>query len=251
MTRLSTLAWSFTNSVALLDIGSGRGAINLVGMASAAPYPMVWLENPREHGGNARTDPWIARYIGPAFDALGSPAAFGSGDFNNDGRMDVAAARSEGDLVPIPGALFWWEAPVNRRSGVWVQHMIDATYTSAHNLRIADMDGNGSLDIVTAEQEQSEQRRVSVFYNDGLGEFSELVLSNGSGHNITLGDLDGDGELDILNAGHGYFGAPHPVEIYINHMPSSGVRYLPSLPIPGGASARRRRIAIGSVAKPR
>src|SRR5205814_8533734 len=62
--RNSPYSWSKTalnrasNGVALLDIGSGQGAINVVGMGRS-PYPFVWLENPREHGGNARTDAWI------------------------------------------------------------------------------------------------------------------------------------------------------------------------------------------------
>ena len=106
--------------------------------------------------------------------------------------------------------------PPDRRAGTWIKHVIDPTFTQAHNIRTADMNGDGAIDIVISEQEQAAGRRVSVFYNNGTGNFLQRILSNGSGHNLALGDADGDGLLDILNAGHGYYGAPHPVEIYRN-----------------------------------
>src|SRR5262249_25814694 len=56
-----------SNGVALLDIGSGLNAINIVGMGNA-PFPFVWLENPREHGGDARRDAWLPHVIGPGYD---------------------------------------------------------------------------------------------------------------------------------------------------------------------------------------
>jgi hypothetical protein len=130
--------------------------------------------------------------------------------------MDVVTARSEADPPAAIGALWWWEAPADRRNGTWIKHVIDPTYTAAHRISLGDMDGNGTTDIVISEQEQAPQRRVSIFYNDGLGHFSQRILSNGSGHNQTLADAEGDGDLDILNSGHGYFGAPHPVELYRN-----------------------------------
>ena len=102
----------------------------------------------------------------------------------------------------------------------WTPHVIDQTYNWVHNVRTADMDGNGTQDIVVAEQEQSPFRRVTVFYNDGKGNFTQQILSSGSGHSQVTGDTTKRGVLDILNAGHGYTGALHPVELYLNtHAP--------------------------------
>ena len=201
--------------VSLLDIGSGAGSINLIGMSVSSPYPFVWLENPREHGGNARRDAWIEHVIGPGYDSSGNAAAtFATADVNGDGRMDLVTGYAEGAVVPFPGSLLWWEAPANRRNGAWIKHVIDPTYTSAHKVQIADMDGNGTPDIVSSEQEQTAFRRVSIFYNNGAGQFSQQVLSSGSGHNQVAADANGDGHIDILNAPHGYFGAPNPIELY-------------------------------------
>jgi hypothetical protein len=208
----------------LLDIGSGKGKINFIGTAPTPPYGFVWYENPRETGGNARTGTWISHYIGPSYVCDDPPSCFGggsvanldAGDLNSDGRMDVVIVQSEGYPIVPPGGILWWEAPADRRNGQWIKHTIDPDFPSPHNVWIADVDKNGTQDIVTAEQEQSPQRRVSVFFNDGSGNFSLQILSNTGSHNPFLVDLDGDGWLDLFSAGHGRFGAPNPLELYIN-----------------------------------
>jgi hypothetical protein len=206
------------NGVALLDIGSGLGSVNVAGRG-AAPYPFIWLENPRETGGNARTGTWAVHQIGPGYDPNGASTTFASGDMNGDGRMDILTALSEGELS-TQSPIYWWEAPADRRNGTWIRHTIQPTYTWTHNLRVADMDNNGTLDVIAAEQEQAPFRRVTVFYNDGTGNFVEQILSSGSGHSEVTGDTSGRGVQDILNAGHGYTGALHPVELYLNtHAP--------------------------------
>jgi hypothetical protein len=208
----------------LLDIGSGRGAINLVGTAPTAPFGYVWYENPRETGGNARTGAWVSHYIGDSYQCTDPPSCYGggsvanlaSGELNGDGRMDVVTVQSEGYPVIPPGGLIWWEAPADRRNGQWIKHTIDPGFDSPHNVWVADMDKDGNQDIVTAQQEQSVQRRVSIFFGDGKGNFSNQILSNTGSHNPFLVDLNGDGWLDLFSAGHGRFGAPDPLELYIN-----------------------------------
>jgi hypothetical protein len=199
-----------------LDALTGHAAVNLVGMSPRWPGRIVWFENPMVWGGSPRTNEWRSFEIGPAYGTEDTFVTYASADLNWDGRMDLVTARSEGDENPPIGELVWWEAPEDYHSGAWIKHVIDPTYTSAHNIRIADMNSDGAADIVTAEQEQSPRDRVSIFFNDGAGNFTELVLSTGSGHNLAVEDLDGDGDMDILNAGHGFYDAPHPVEIYVN-----------------------------------
>jgi hypothetical protein len=214
---------------AVLDIGSGLGAINLVGTQPTSPLNAVWYENPRETGGNARTGKWIMHTIGPGYPcttetcppAAGiQPAAYNTLDVNGDGRMDVISSQSEGpgpiDQSPPPGGLYWWEAPADRRNGTWVKHLMDYNMIDVHKIDLADMDKNGTTDIVVEEQDQSFLDRVVVFYNDGQGNLTENVISNAKGHNDAVGDVIGNGALDILNSGHGYFNDSHPLQIFLN-----------------------------------
>jgi hypothetical protein len=211
--------------VGLLDIGSGKGSINLVGTAPPT-YDAVWFENPRETGGNARTATWIMHNIGAGYpcNATSCPggddyvSVYNTGDFNGDGKIDVVMGQSEGSfgVAPPPGGLVWFEAPADRRNGTWIRRTIDAEFVDAHNIRVMDMDHNGTLDLVTAEQDQSVFRRVSVFYNDGFGNFTQHIVSNAAGHQDAVGDVNEDGSIDILNSGHGYEGLAHPIQIFLN-----------------------------------
>jgi FG-GAP-like repeat/Beta xylosidase C-terminal Concanavalin A-like domain len=217
--------------VATLDIGSGNGRINLVSTSptSTLTYNAAWFENPRETGGNARTGTWIKHIMGASYPCTSTDcpggdyyvAVYETGDLNGDQKMDVVMGQSEGPfgVEPPPGGLVWFEAPADRRNGTWIKHTIDAHYTHTHAVRIVDMDKNGTLDLVTSEQDQSTFRRVSVFYNDGLGNFTQEIVSNGAGHQTCVGDIRGGGAIDIFNSGHGFKGMIHPLQIFLNPVP--------------------------------
>jgi sugar phosphate isomerase/epimerase len=78
-----------------------------------------------------------------------------------------------------------------------------------HSLQIADINGDGNLDIFCAEmgkwtQNHKEQRNPNakawIFYGDGKGHFQKTVLATGYGfHEGRIADLDGDGDLDVLD----------------------------------------------------
>jgi hypothetical protein len=211
------------DGVGLLDIGSGKGAINIVGADNGN---LVWWENPREHGGNSLTDPWIERVIGTVNEADGISIA--SGVLTSNGRTDVIVAGNEGDLTG-QGGLQWFEAPQDRRNGTWILHTIDASYQAVHQITVADMNNDGAQDLVVSEEEQAHNsppgynqnfnlQRVAVFYNDGNGNFTQQVLATTGGQNQVVGDIEGDGDIDILSANHGFYGAPNPLEIWVNQL---------------------------------
>jgi hypothetical protein len=213
--------------VGVLDIGSGLGRINLTGTGPSPAYNIVWYENPRETGGNARTGQWIMHTIGatpyPCQNSNqcgdgGDVAAYNAVDVNGDGRVDVISAQSEGPQygAPAPGGLIWWQAPTDRRNGTWTKHTIDAKVIDVHNIAIGDMDKNGTQDIIVAEQDQAPLRRVLVYYNNGSGSLTPEIISNAEGHNLCVGDITNSGTLEIFNSGHGYFGNAHPLQIFLN-----------------------------------
>jgi hypothetical protein len=77
------------------------------------------------------------------------------------------------------------------------------------DVALGDVDGDGDLDMVTANLSQSQTRAngysVSVRLNDGTGHYSGATEINGASnpYEIVLGDIDADGDLDILTANNG------------------------------------------------
>ena len=132
------------------------------------------------------------------------------GDLDSDGNLDLAAAgalnvdgqnpvgcasilRNEGNGT--------YAAPVNYTAG-----------TFAFDIKIGDLNGDGKLDLVVADQVQgtdgsSAALEVTVFLNLGGGTFAAgvpyPVAATGTANldlSIGLGDLDGDGRLDLVEA---------------------------------------------------
>jgi hypothetical protein len=221
--------------LALLDIGSGKGAINIVLNTASG---VTWYENPRESGGDARTGPWVGRVIDSSTGAEEQPLA--AGFISNDGKMHLIGN-------PPNQGLVWWQAPNDRRAGKWVKRTIDGSYQAIHKIVVVDIDKNGTPDLVVAEQEQSHDPvggpysfnndRVAIFFGNGAGGFTEQVLETTGGQNNVVGDVDGDGNLDILNVNHGFYGAPHPIELFVNNAGSGGPA--PAPPVPPPSSGKR------------
>jgi hypothetical protein len=118
-------------------------------------------------------------------------------DLSGDSRPDVVLAFGESE-----GEMAWYEAPADPRVGNdWVKHPIAAPVDYVHTFKLADVDGDGSLDVVFAEMAQSAQKRVGFFRNGGGGQGWTLqVLSTGGSHNVRVADVGDDGDLDIVGA---------------------------------------------------
>lgn len=204
------------DGLAMLDVGGGRGAINVVGANAGGLY---WFENPRERGGNARTGAWTAHLIG-ANDTGGPSIA--SMDVNGDGRDDVIVAPNEGSQGSR--GLSWWEAPVDR-TRAWTRHTIDASWQFVHWIEVGDFNGDGIDDLLVTEEEQAHDTapnyrfnndRIGLYYNDGAGTFTAQILGRTGGQNQVGADVDRDGDLDFVSANHGVYGAPNPIELFLN-----------------------------------
>ena len=180
--------------IALADM-DGDGDLDIV-------YGGSWLENP----GSLITTPWKSHPIAPKW----SPdTRVFVADMNKDGRPDVVLTVSEGK-----GGLSWFESPTNPRTGTWVEHPIEkGTLEGAHSLQVADIDGDGELDVLTAEMHTSGKKRVLVYLNK-KGSFEPHVLARTGSHNMRVGDIDGDGDIDIV--GKNYGGPGRVIEMWEN-----------------------------------
>jgi hypothetical protein len=138
-------------------------------------------------------------------------------DINLDGRPDVLLAPAEEH-----GRLSWYEAPKDPAGGKWTEHVIDNDVEYIHTFKSADMNLDGSPDVVTAEMAQSgyqpnrpSRKRVSVYLNLGKGaRWSHQIVATTGSHNLRIADIDNDGDIDIIGANWG--GPYHPVEMWRN-----------------------------------
>jgi hypothetical protein len=152
---------------------------------------------------------WFKRREGQKFEpiqigAIGGRVAVGK--FKPGKYPQVVIAPGDGI-----GPLRWYECVGNPEdSKAWVGHdLLDRDVIHGHSLAIADVDGDGNLDIFAAEmakwterspQPDNPQATAWIFYGDGQGHFRRTVFSTGIAfHEARLADLNGDGRIDVLD----------------------------------------------------
>lgn len=128
------------------------------------------------------------------------------------------------EVVFVPGdgvgRLKWYE----HVNGEWVGHdLLGHDVIHGHSLQIADIDGDGNLDIFCAEmgkwtekatQPDNPHPRMWIFLGDGQGNFRKVEYEGPGNHESKIADLDGDGRLDILIKPYNW-DAPR-VDIWLN-----------------------------------
>ena len=108
------------------------------------------------------------------------------------------------ELVYVPGdaigRLKWFEWD----GAKWVGHdLLGFDVVHGHSLELADINGDGRLDIFCAEMHtpgHKDEATMWIFLGDGKGNFTRHEIAKGIGnHESQVGDLDGDKDLDILD----------------------------------------------------
>jgi len=127
--------------------------------------------------------------------------------------------------------------------------LIGRDIVHGHTLDVADINGDGHLDILTAEMAKwtNEPKEADypeatawILYGDGKGNFRKTELVVGDGwHEGRLADLDGDGDIDVLNKPYTWM-APR-VDVWLNN--GTG----PLKALPSGTAHKREQTFKGAL----
>jgi hypothetical protein len=184
--------------VAAGDI-DGDGDVDLAAVA-ADGHSAVWFEHPGDDSGG-----WRMHTVGPSQEWLDRVAL---ADVDGDGRLDVIVSEETQDW-DYNARVYWFQAPPgDPRAGGWKRRTV-ALLRSVNSMDVADMDGDGDVDIVAAEHTDQRDKKgapdnlTAVFENVGGGArwiAHPIDVSNRSSHlGARVCDLDGDGDLDVAS----------------------------------------------------
>ena len=196
-----TIGWTKVRAADVRGEGIALGDVDGDGLVDIAGNG-YWVRN--LGGGTTWSRP---RAVTDGRDGAGDLAYVGVliVDVDGDAKNDVVMAASEADGTAANRlGLTWYKPTATDADGptAWAPTVIDATTSHLHTFKAADMDRDGDLDLITAEMNTSQERRVGVYRNPGPGGGSWAFdrADDIGAHNIRVADVDGDGHLDIVGA---------------------------------------------------
>lgn len=124
-------------------------------------------------------------------------------DLDGDGHVDV--------IVPSPEGLMCYRNPRGRggdpATDPWEAVNLSPDGAQMHDIRVADLNGDGRPDLVTRHQSGFGRKRgnaVHLWLQDGAGAWAHRTFDCPHGEGLEVADLDGDGRPDIAIGGRWY-----------------------------------------------
>ncbi|MGD0696242.1 MAG: FG-GAP-like repeat-containing protein [Terriglobia bacterium] len=167
----SDIATAGTASVSVLNGGPGGAASNVVFFPVTTPVTSPLFVN-------ANGSPIATGY---------DPYAFAVGDFNGDGKLDLAVTSGLNSVAILLG----------NGDGTFTAAPSVATGDGPRYLAVGDFNGDGKLDLVVAN---GMAYNLTILLGNGDGTFNAAPPSPATGNTPTalaVGDFNGDGRLDL------------------------------------------------------
>ena len=177
---------------------NGDGHLDLVVSTEFGPGPRSGIQV--FHGiGNGRFQ-LVSSYTPPGFEFAGRVVM---GDFNGDGSINafvLAVNQPNSQLVSFNAAgLITGSIDFNAGSRLG-------------DVEVADVDGNGALDLVVAGFRFNPS--IAVLLNPFSPQSSYVSLTTDQGTDVAVGDFNGDGALDLVSGG--YHMSSGDLAVYLN-----------------------------------
>jgi hypothetical protein len=147
---------------------------------------VAWWRNPGDGSGN-----WKMHPVGRTHKLADRAAVC---DITANGRLDIVFTE---EASSMNATTWWFEQPVNP-AGEWTRRAITTQYTT-NSLGVADLDGDGTPEVVMAEHRGL--KRVQIWKTPDRGTtWRQVVVSSGRENHLgaRLADLDRDGDFDII-----------------------------------------------------
>ena len=115
---------------------------------------------------------------------------------DGDGDLDIVSASDTDNTIA------WYEHD-GAADPSWSAANIVTNVDGARGLSVADMDGDGDFDIVSAARDDD---AIDWFENDGAADptwtKANIATTADGALDAKVADMDGDGDMDIISASH-------------------------------------------------
>ena len=143
-----------------------------------------------------------------------NPVALARGDFNRDGKLDLAVLNQNDNTVSIL---------LGNGDGTFAAGAVLNTGKRPRAVAVGDFNEDGNLDLVVANGADS---TVSIFFGDGTGGFTPApqLVNTVNPVSIVVGDFNGDGNLDFAVSNYSI----NTISVFLGH--GDGTFYPTSTP---------------------